>query len=32
MELLDMTALELGQAIRAGETTVPEVTRAAVAA
>lgn len=30
MELLDLTALQLGQAIRTGETTIPEATRAAL--
>ncbi len=30
MELLELTALQLGQAIRKGETTIPEATRAAL--
>ncbi len=30
MELLDMTALELGRAIKAGETTIPAATQAAL--
>lgn len=30
MELLDMTALELGRAIRAGEVTIPQATQAAL--
>ena len=29
-EILNLTALQLGQAIRSGETSIPEVTRAAL--